>query len=133
MEKEVIKTQISHIWLESDQVCHVEFLPGAGLTLERIKEMYAVFIDLPGDRGAYFLGDIRKVKSSERESRVLVAKQERPTNLGTAIPVGSSVSRVMGNFFMGLNKPPFPVRLVTSEEKAFEWFESLSTHRQSNS
>lgn len=132
MEKEITKTQISHIWLESDHIVHAKFLPGAVVTLEKTKEMFNVFLELLGDKGAFFLIDIRKVKSSERESRVFVAKEERPKNLGTAILVNSPVSRVIGNFFMGLNKPPFPVKLVTSEEKAFEWFESLSTHRQSN-
>jgi hypothetical protein len=38
-----------------------------------------------------------------------------------ALTVGSPVARVIGSFFMGLNKPRFPSRMFTSEAEASEW------------
>jgi hypothetical protein len=33
----------------------------------------------------------------------------------------------MGNFFLGLNKPHFPTKLFTSEEKAEVWLKEFPT------
>ena len=41
--------------------------------------------------------------------------------LAQAIIVDSPVSRLIGSFFLGLNKPPFPTKLFTSEADAVEW------------
>jgi hypothetical protein len=38
-----------------------------------------------------------------------------------ALLVGSPVTRVIGNFFIGLNKPRWPVRLFRSESDALAW------------
>jgi hypothetical protein len=42
-----------------------------------------------------------------------------------ALLMGSPVSRVLGNLYLGLNKPPIPTRLFTSEEEAKVWLRSF--------
>ena len=44
----------------------------------------------------------------------------------TALLIGSSVSRLIGNFFMGLNKPISPTRLFTNPHKAIQWLHTFS-------
>jgi hypothetical protein len=39
----------------------------------------------------------------------------------TALVVGSPVSRVIGNFFLGLNRPKYPLRLFDAQEPATAW------------
>ena len=39
----------------------------------------------------------------------------------TALVVGSPVSRVIGNFFAGLNRPKYPLKLFDDTELATEW------------
>ncbi len=34
-------------------------------------------------------------------------------------------SPVIRNFFLGINKPPYPVTLFNSEEKALEWLKTF--------
>jgi hypothetical protein len=68
------------------------------------------------------LVDSRNIKSMEREARVYYAGEEgRKSVSACALLIGSPVSRVIGNFFMGLNKPLVPTRLFTSETEAIEW------------
>jgi hypothetical protein len=38
-----------------------------------------------------------------------------------ALLVGSPMSRAIGNFFIGLNKPLIPTRLFVSEPEALAW------------
>ncbi len=40
--------------------------------------------------------------------------------------ISSPVSRVIGNFFMGLNKPISPTRLFTDPHKAIQWLHTFS-------
>ncbi len=44
----------------------------------------------------------------------------------TALLVGTPVSRTIGNFFMGLNRPVSPTRLLTDPQKAIEWLHTFS-------
>jgi len=38
-----------------------------------------------------------------------------------ALIVTSPISRIIGNFFLGLNKPLKPTRLFTSREEGLKW------------
>ncbi len=44
----------------------------------------------------------------------------------TALLVRSPVSKVIGNFFMGLNKPISPTRMFTDPEMAVQWLHTFS-------
>jgi len=39
--------------------------------------------------------------------------------------VRSSIGRMMGNFFLGINKTVFPLRLFGEPEPAIEWLRGL--------
>jgi len=44
----------------------------------------------------------------------------------TALLIGSAVSRIIGNFFLGLNKPITPTRLFTDPHDAIKWLHTFS-------
>jgi len=69
-----------------------------------------------------FLMDIRKARGISREARAMFASTEAATIFAaTALLIGSPLSRALGNFFLGLNKPQMPTRLFTSEAEALSW------------
>lgn len=70
---------------------------------------------------------MRQMKSISREAREYYAN-ERTSGIqrGTALLVESKVTRVMANFFMGLNKPAAPTRMFTDSEKAISWLLELN-------
>ncbi len=41
--------------------------------------------------------------------------------LRVTLNAGAPLSRAIGNIFMGLNKPDFPLRLFTSDAEALAW------------
>ena len=49
----------------------------------------------------------------------------RRARVAIALLVGSPLSRVIGNFFVGLNRSTFPLRLFTSEEEAIAWLRTF--------
>jgi len=44
----------------------------------------------------------------------------------TALLIGSAVSRTIGNFFLGLNKPITPTKLFTDPQEAIKWLRTFS-------
>ena len=73
------------------------------------------------------LVDLRDITQISKEARDYFAN-ERTASIqrATALLVHSPVSRVIGNFFMGLNKPVSPTRMFTDLEMAVQWLHRFS-------
>ncbi len=99
---------------------------GMELTLEDIKEGFAAHAHLTGGKKTPFLVDMRKAKFIKREARTYIASEEAANQISAAAVVtGSPISRVLGIFFLGPNRPHYPVKLFISEKKAIEWLKNF--------
>lgn len=127
MIESIIEMRVAKIWFEDDGVIRVIFLPGAEVTLEDMKEINVISTKLSENKKVPVFTDIREIKSMTREAR-LFASSEIAVKVTSAVAAltGTPVSRVLANFFMGINKPPFPTRLFTSEAKALEWLKGFT-------
>ena len=68
------------------------------------------------------LVDMSRVRSISKEAREEYVKEtEEPFVTAVALVTNSSVSRMIGNFFIGLNHGIVPARLFTDPGKAREW------------
>ena len=83
--------------------------------------------DMLGKAKTRVLVDMTKVTEISKEARDYFAN-ERTASIqrATALLIASPVSRVIGNFFMGLNKPISPTRLFTDPHRAVEWLHTFS-------
>ena len=71
--------------------------------------------------------DMREMKSITREAREYYASQRTCSiQRATALLVKSKVTKVMANFFMGLNKPITPTRMFIEPEEAIQWLTEFS-------
>jgi len=71
--------------------------------------------------------DITGIVEITKESRDYFAN-ERTASIqrATALLISSPVNRIIGNFFMGLNKPLTPTKLFTDHQKAIKWLKTFS-------
>ena len=126
MEDEGFVTSITRGYIGEDGIARVVFLPNAVVTLEAAKEHFAACVESAQGRRVPVLGHVEGIKSVDREARQYFAGEEASrVTRASAILVGSPVARVVGSFFVGLNKPSFPVRLFTSESEAIEWLKGF--------
>lgn len=124
---EVIETHVFRIWMGKDGISRAHIiLPGAELTLEDIQTGITSLSKITQGKRVPRLSDIRNIKSMTREARVYSAGEE-PTRLTTALGVitHSPLSKMIGNLFMGLNKPTYPTRLFTDESQAIAWLKQF--------
>jgi len=67
------------------------------------------------------LFDIRNVKSTTKDARDYMANEGNDLVLSSALLVNSSVTRMIGNFFITVSRPKNPTMLFTDEQKSMEW------------
>ena len=118
----VLFTPITKVWEDEDEVGRVVFLPDVEVTVDGAKKHFEACEKLAKGKRHPVLVDLRNIKSVDHQARKYLAG-DVATKLtkASAVLVGSPVSRVIGNFFIGLNKPPYPIKLFTSEPEAMEW------------
>ncbi len=126
MEREEIITQTAKFWLGEDGIIRGIILPTAEHTLTDAKENTEASEKLSkGEKHPVFI-DLRKCKSITSEARAHYARKEAAEEANAiALFIGSPVSKVIGNFFLGLNKPLCPTRLFTSEAEALGWLKGF--------
>ena len=74
---------------------------------------------LAAGRPVPLLVDMGVTKGLDRDSRTRF--QQAANVKAIALLVGSPVSRVVANLFIGLNRPAHPIRLFTAESEALAW------------
>jgi hypothetical protein len=121
-EERVVTNSVARMWLDSKGILWVSGLSGVHVTLVGARECISVTGELCGARRVPVLVDIRRIRSIDREARTYFSGAEASTVVAAqALLVGSPLSRIIGNFFMGLNEAPFPTRLFSSEQEAVGW------------
>ena len=123
---EVIRTGLSDIWLGDDGIIRSIIMPGGVGTLETAKEAVVAYRKLGKRIARPVFMDGRKIKSVDRPSRVYAASEEASSVIrALGVLVASLYSRMLGNFFLKVSKPPYPTRLFTSEAEAMEWLRTF--------
>jgi hypothetical protein len=112
------------LWLDEGEIVHCECQPGCVQTKADAEANMEAGWELGGYRLLPVIVDVRRVKSMDRGARVHYASSTQRT-VGIAVLIGSPLSRVIGNFFIGLNKPLIPCQLFTAEPEALAWLRGL--------
>ncbi|MEK7704047.1 MAG: STAS/SEC14 domain-containing protein [Myxococcota bacterium] len=114
--------RVARVWLGEDGIARVIHVPHAEVTLEDAKETMAAYIGLCEGKRRPLLVDTKTMKALAREARLYYAGDEAArVATAVAIIVGTPVSRVLGNFYLGLSNPRLPSRLFSSDEEALNW------------
>ena len=113
-------------WMGEDGIARTKVKAGSEVKLEHAQENSVVVNSFYIDRKFPLLIDARGIKSISRDARNFFTTNGRQTNtLAFAIIIDSSVSKVVGNFFLGINKPAVPTKLFLDELNAVKWLSKL--------
>lgn len=125
MENGVIETRTTKLWLRDDGIVHAVDLGKSQVALVDAQENVAAALKVANGKKRPLFVDIRPVRSVTREARLYYRDETGAHATAAAILIGSTTSRVIGNFVIGLDKPAVPARLFTSEAKAIEWLKGF--------
>jgi hypothetical protein len=115
-----------YTWKGEDGIVRTKVKPGADVTVEYAKENSEAVNALYTGHKFPLLIDSRGIRSMTRDARNQFTTKGRETNtMAFAIIIDSAVSKVVGNFFLGINKPAVPTRLFDNETEAEAWLKTL--------
>jgi len=119
-------TRTAKIWLDDEGIVRKIFLEGAQETLKDALESGDVIVSLCENRKRPLLVDFSPIRSMDAEARAYYSGQEvGPAISAVAGVTKSRFAKVLGNFFMGFNKPPTPGRLFNTQEEALAWLKTF--------
>lgn len=122
MKKHSFENEYAVFWLDENEVIHSDYKENVAITLESAKEELAMCKSFELDGKALSIVDLSPIKSVSKEARNFYAGKEfSDCYTAVALITRTTISRVIGNFFLGINKPLFPVRLFNDKESAIKW------------
>ena len=102
-------------------ICKV-FKPNIEITLEYALENTKVVSSFYKGEKFPLMIDSRPIKSMTHDARQHFSVRGRDTKTcAFGIIIGSSISRVLGNFYLRINKPTVPTKLFDNEIDAIKW------------
>lgn len=104
---------------------------GAELDVEDGYEMRSVFVQLSKGNKFAILTDASTFFSTTQELRQLLASPKfTDLRIATAIYTQNMASKIIGNFFIKVNKPASPTKLFSNKAEALKWLEQLTLSLQ---
>lgn len=115
-----------NLWLGQDGIVRIIWDPAADVTLEDAHESMVAYLKINEGKSRPLFVDTKTMNSLAREARHYYASDEAAeVASAVAIIVGSPVSRVLGNFYLGLSNPRLPTRLFALEDEALDWLKGF--------
>lgn len=98
----------------------------AELTIDDARASTDAIKKLTGNIPRPLFVDFSKIKSQTKQCRDYYTRdpQHLQTYTAVAMLVNNAVSRVLANFFLGINKSPKPTQVFDDEAKAMAWLET---------
>ena len=120
-----VNTRVFHTWLEND-ICYTKVKHGSVVDLDDAIENTLTVTGLSNKNIYPLLVDIREINSLTKEARDHFSMHDREAGVtAIAMLIKSPVSSIIGNFYLGINKPKIPTQLFTSESKAIKWLQQF--------
>ena len=121
-----VEVRTQTLWLEDDGIVRVKMKPNVQFSLQDAQATIRAISSVCGGKRCPALVDMRGLVSMDREARRYFAGEETAkVESAAALLIESPLSKAIGNFFMGLNKPIVPTRLFTSEAEALAWLKGF--------
>lgn len=119
---DVINLSTYWTWMGADGIARTKVKALAEITLKESQENSKAVNSFYKGKKYPLLIDSRNIKSITKEARDHFSIKNRETSITSfAVLIDSPLSRIIGNFFMGLNKPSIPAKLFTNEKDAITW------------
>jgi hypothetical protein len=112
------------MWLRPDGIVVVVWAPRTTALLEDATACLEVTARITGGRRCPLLVNMLETGQQDRKTR---AEWTRRSDLlsAVALVVGTPLSRLVGNLFLSVTNPPFPVRMFDNDASAVAWLKGF--------
>lgn len=126
MERNTIETSVATISKVEPGIARIIYKADARITIAEARENVEAVAKVVGGVHSPVFIDVRPLSTIDRDSRqYFVGDEAGEVTSATALLVDSPISRVIGNFFIGVNRSEWPVRMFSGESEAMVWLEGF--------
>ena len=119
---QTLKTRTHEGFLGEDGIIYVKAYDNLTHNIQDGIAVSGIYQKLSEGKKRPVVCDMSQIKGIDRECREYYAGEEHNAEyIAIALVVKSKISRVIGNFFLGINKPINPTTLVDSVEDGVTW------------
>jgi hypothetical protein len=113
--------------MDADGVLYQDYPDGAEISIEdSLEELEIYQTTYCKDVKRPIVVDISNIKTVSKESRDIYSSEEMGKTISAAaLIVSNPVSRILGNFYMGISKTRMPVRMFARTEEAKNWLKEF--------
>lgn len=117
----MIDTKLVKVWLEKNGIIYLVDHGTVKLNLTNAQDIWETVDQVKLGQARPIFADIRKSKPPNLEVRRYFSQNDSGSLVNAVgLLIESPLSRVIGSFFLGLNKLPVPVQLFSEKKKAIE-------------
>lgn len=127
MEK-IVETSYTIFYQYKEDIVFSDMKFKKKVSLEDTKEnMKAIRAFVPEGKRILYVANIAKLKGMDRDARDFAEKNTVFPSMirANAMLVSNRISKMVGNFLIGLNKASIPMKLFTDIDKAVEWLRTF--------
>lgn len=125
-DNKVVELRVFKTWMGTDGICYTVVKPNAIIEIEDAMANSEA-VKLVSSGAVYpILVNLKQIHSISKPARDHFSMQNRAAGVtAIAMLIKSPGSRIIGNFFLGLNKPTVPTKLFTDKDKAITWLKQF--------
>ncbi len=123
---DIIENRNSKLWIGEHDIIFQDWKPESRIELLDSRETLEAIRTLGQGKPVLLSVDIKNVKSATREARAFGAEEEYSRHIkAVAMWTNSKIGRIIGNFFIRFNRPPYPSKIFDTAAEAQQWLKSL--------
>ena len=124
MTSDIIELQTMTVQLKDDQIIHISVHRNAKISKKDAEELLRVIVRISAGKLYPLLIDAGYILAVDRDARLLFSQTTSIS--AVALCVKTPLSKIIGNFFIGLNRTPIPFKLFTSITDAVPWLKTTT-------
>lgn len=110
------------ITILEDRIFKLKPFEGVELDVDDAREMRKIYLQFSGGKSFAILLDATQNFTPTDEARKLIASREyTDKRVAAAFVTTTLANKIIGNFFIKVNKPLTPTKLFNDEATAFAW------------
>ena len=119
-----LETAYMTLWID-DGILHCKFCDSLDMDLDIAKNCVGERVTFSNFTSYPCLIDMKGLVSVTKEAREYMAADGSLFITAGALLVNNSLTKMLGNLFLNINKPKVPTRIFTEEEEAKKWLKQF--------
>src|SRR5687768_5882136 len=124
MDKPSFENEYANFWIEAG-ILYFVYKKNAAIDLNAAKQIVDDRVRFQQQIDYPILCDIRGIRNIDIAARDFLAKEGSSYTKGVAVVVDTPMTKIIGNFYLGLNKPVAPTKMFTAKEEALAFLKQF--------